>query len=79
MTLQHLTGVEDQSSYEFCYWNALCDQSVLEFLRSSTSLRFLKIMLADLVGTAEKVGKVIIAFIFNDNRICEHCLYIKHQ
>ena len=65
-----LTGVENESRCEFCYWNALREQSVLECFSSSTSLQFLKIMVADLVGTAEKVGKVITAFLFGDNKNC---------
>mgnify|MGYP001803289985 CR=1 len=38
-----------------------------------------KIMAADLVGTAEKVGEVITVFLFGDNRNCKPCLYIKNQ
>ena len=51
----------------------------VECFSSSSSLGFLKIMVADLVGTTEKVGKVITAFLFGDYRNFKHCLYIEHQ
>ena len=39
-------------------------------LSSFTSLRFMKIVIANQVGTAEMVGKVISAFLFGDHRNC---------
>ena len=59
MTLRHLTGVENEPCYEFCYWNTLCEQSVLKSFGSSASLLHLKIVVANQVGMDEKVITLI--------------------
>ena len=55
MSAWHLTGVENESWYEFCYWNTVFEQSVLDYFGSFTTLPFLKILAANQVGTNEKV------------------------